>query len=105
MLSSLLIKMLPLIKLVGEEFEKNIPEFKTKIKTLIEKHRKQMASDPNYPTMLIFLASILVKKYVRKQSQAAMAIFLFEQAIRQVVNRLDWDRRDYWDDDDGYSNY
>ena len=105
MLSALIKTLLPLIQSLGEEFERNIPEFKERIREVLSKHRQQMATDPNYPMMLLFVASVIIKKYIRKQSQAAMAIFLLEQAIRQAISRLDWNRGDYWDENDGYSDY
>lgn len=91
MFSQVLLRLLPLINEIGEDIERQLPHIKAKLRKIINEHRRQMASDPNYPTMLIFLASILIKKYIRKQSQAATLIFLLEQTVRQAIRRLDWE--------------
>jgi hypothetical protein len=99
MLSSLITRLLPLITLIGEEVESQIPEIKIRIQEIVRKHRKQMASDPNYPTMLIFLASLLIRRYVKKQSQAATLIILIEQTIRQALSRIDWNEPEPWEEE------
>ncbi len=93
-----------MITLIGEEVESQLPEIKLRIEEIVRKHRKQMVSDPNYPTMLIFLASLLIRRYVKKQTQAATLIILIEQTIRQALSRIDWDRSENLDDE-GNTNH
>jgi di/tricarboxylate transporter len=97
--------LLPLIQSSIQVFEENLPQYKKQIRQILKIHRRQMATDPNYPTMLLFVASILIKKFIHKQPQAATILFIIEQALRRAISRLDWGKDGFGGENDGYSDY